>query len=352
MAERLHFIQIESGAGGRGCVSFRREKYVPFGGPNGGNGGRGGSVYIEASFDKGSLLDFKFQPKYAADRGEHGLGSDMDGRSGKDHTLLVPQGTLVYDADTGELLGDLVKCGEPLMLASGGRGGKGNKTFATSTNRAPKFAQPGEPGTARAIRLELRLVADIGLIGMPNAGKSSFLSTISKARPKVADYPFTTLEPCLGVATHHGHSIVFADLPGLIEGASQGSGLGHRFLKHVSRNQFLLHLVDISETPAQICKNILTIEKEVESYSSSLTEIPRQIVFTKTDLLTGKQIETKLKKVKEKGYAGWPISNHTRSGVKELMDHLAELSLKWRMERKTEIPAESNTDNPLEGEAI
>lgn len=318
-----------SGAGGNGCVSFRREKYIPFGGPNGGNGGRGGSVYLEATRDKTSLLDFKFQPKYEAKRGQHGMGKDCDGRGGQDLVLKVPLGTLVYD-ESGALIADLTQHEQQVEIAQGGRGGRGNKSFVSSTNRAPRNATPGEPGQRRVLRLELRLLADVGLVGLPNAGKSSLLRAISRAKPTVADYPFTTLNPHLGVVEHKGQSFVVADLPGLIEGASEGAGLGHQFLRHVMRNRCLLHLVDVSEGVDAIEDHIQTIRTELESYDPRLTEIPQQLVFTKCDLLSEAALESKKQELSDKGLRGTFISSHSHLGVESLLDSLAAEAPKWR----------------------
>lgn len=324
-------IEVRSGNGGNGCVSFRREKYIPFGGPNGGNGGRGGSVIVEATRNKTSLLDFKFQPSYEAPRGQHGMGSDCDGRGGEDLVLKVPMGTLVYDSETGELVTDLTRDGQTVVVAHGGRGGRGNKTFTSSTNRAPKYATPGKEGEERSLRLELRLLADIGLVGLPNAGKSSFLRATTRAKPTVADYPFTTLNPHLGVVDHK-QTFVIADLPGLIEGASEGAGLGHQFLRHVMRNRHLLHLVDVTGETEQIVKDIATIESELADYDPRLPEIPRDLIFTKCDLLSTEALAEKKAELEAAGLRGQYISSHSHLGVDELLDGLAMLVPKWRQD--------------------
>jgi GTPase len=323
-------IEVRSGNGGNGCVSFRREKYVPFGGPNGGNGGRGGSVILEATRDKTSLLDFKFQPHYEGERGEHGMGSECDGRSGEDLVLKVPLGTLVYDGTTGELLYDLTRHEQRMVVAKGGRGGRGNKTFVSSTNRAPRYATPGKEGQEKSLRLELRLLADVGLVGLPNAGKSSFLRAVSRAKPTVADYPFTTLNPHLGVVEHKHQTIVIADLPGLIEGASEGAGLGHQFLRHVMRNRHLLHLADITADTETLLTDIATIEKELSEYDAKLAEIPRDLIFTKCDLLDAEALAAKQQELGEKGLSGFFISSHSHLGVDTLLDKLASLAPQWR----------------------
>lgn len=333
-------IRVQGGDGGNGCVSFRREKYVPFGGPNGGNGGRGGHVILKASFDKSSLLDFKYQPKYVGERGEHGMGKDMYGRGGEDVTLLLPPGTLVFDNETQLLLVDLAHDGDEFVIAHGGKGGRGNMNFATSTNRAPKTATPGEAGEKREVRLELRLLADVGLVGLPNAGKSSLLRSVSRATPKVANYPFTTLEPGLGVVSHKDQQIVLADLPGLIEGASQGLGLGHRFLRHVSRNRLLLHLVDCSMETLEIVEAVRTIRKELAAYDTELTERPQVLVFTKADLMDAQTLADKKRALELNGLSGFFISSHTRYGLEGLLDFLAEKRAQWS------IPPPAPTPEP------
>jgi GTPase len=316
-------IRVFGGAGGNGCISFRREKYIPRGGPDGGNGGTGGSVYLLATRDKASLLDFKYQPKFEGSRGEHGKGSDMDGRGGEDKIIQVPVGTLVFDANTGELLHDLIVHGEKIKVAAGGRGGRGNRTFTTSTLRAPRIATPGHPGETFELKLELRLLADVGLVGLPNAGKSSFLRNITRATPKVGDYPFTTLEPCLGVTDHKDHSFVVADLPGLIEGASEGAGLGHKFLRHISRNRLLLHLVDISHPVEEIEKHIRTIRAELNAYDPEMADREETLVFTKVDLFPQDQIQERKKELARKGFQdAFFISSHSGTGVSELLDFL------------------------------
>lgn len=313
-------ISIQSGAGGNGCVSFRREKYVPFGGPNGGNGGRGGHVYLVATRDKMSLLDFRYRPLYTAGRGEHGMGKEMDGRAGEDLYLELPVGTQVFDDATSELLVDLAQDSQTYPIAEGGPGGKGNRAFTTSTQRAPRIATPGEPGITKKIKLELKLHSDVGLIGLPNAGKSSLLTVISRAKPKVADYPFTTLVPHLGVVEHKGTSFVVADLPGLIEGAHEGAGLGHRFLRHASRSRLLLHLVDITASLEDILKNIQTVRSEIGAYDPSLLKREERIVFTKTDLL--EPLDKKKEKLRSLFPNSFFISSASQSGLSEVLDYL------------------------------
>lgn len=323
-------IRVQAGAGGDGCVSFRREKYIPFGGPNGGNGGKGGDVVLVPSRNKQSLLDFKYQPFFRATRGEHGKGKDMDGRGGEDLVIEVPIGTIVYEAETGHLLADLTDEGKPFLIAAGGAGGRGNKTFVSSTQRAPRFATPGKNGESLELRMELRLLADIGLVGLPNAGKSSFLRRVSRAQPKVADYPFTTLDPNLGVVKHKDCSLVFADLPGLIEGAHEGAGLGHKFLKHVSRNRMLLHLVDASQDADRIKRNVEIVNTEISSHDPELGQRPQMLLFTKADLLSEADRTMKMRALEGRGLNGYFVSSHSGEGVNSLLDTLAGLSARWQ----------------------
>jgi GTP-binding protein len=277
-------VYIQSGAGGNGCVSFRREKFIEFGGPNGGDGGKGGDVVAEAVTGLNTLIDYRYQQHFKAGRGQHGMGKDRHGANGADSVLRVPVGTQIYEEDGETLLADLTEEGQRVVLARGGNGGFGNAHFKSSTNRAPRHANPGQPGEERTIRLRLKLIADAGLIGMPNAGKSTFLSVVSAAKPKIADYPFTTLHPQLGVASVDGREFVLADLPGLIEGASEGVGLGDRFLGHAERCRVLLHLVDgTSEHAGEVYK---TIRAELEAYGHGLADKPEIVALTKADALT------------------------------------------------------------------
>jgi GTP-binding protein len=343
-------IRAIAGNGGNGCVAFRREKYVPYGGPNGGNGGRGGSVILVATRDKTSLLDFKYQPKYEGERGEHGMGSQCDGHSGKDLILKVPLGTLVYDLETGALLVDLKRHEQSYKCASGGRGGRGNQSFATSTNRAPRVASPGRIGDTRELKLELRLLADLGLVGLPNAGKSTLLRTITAARPKAAAYPFTTLEPHLGVVEHKDQTVVIADLPGLIEGASEGAGLGHKFLRHVARNRALLHLVDGSEPMETIQSSVAVIRKELHDYDAALGERPEILVFTKMDLLDEEEQADKRAELDAAGLTGFYISSGTSQGIPALLDHLAALAPAWREQDLAEQEPDTADEQALSTE--
>ena len=321
-------IFVKAGDGGRGCVSFRREKYVPHGGPNGGDGGHGGSVVVRASAHWGTLAHLYNRHHVKARRGEHGRGSNQTGASGAAVTIEVPCGTVISDIDTGEALGDLVHDGQDVVVAHGGRGGRGNQHFATPTHQTPRYAEPGGTGQERHIRLELRLLADVGLIGLPNAGKSTLLSRVSAARPKVADYPFTTLVPHLGVVTLDGgqRSLVFADLPGLIEGAHAGAGLGHRFLRHVERCRVLLHLVDLaSDLPVE--QQVESLRRELEAYDPGLLQRAVLLVGTKVDALSG---TTRIDELT--GYAGrtglrWvAISAQSGEGLKNMLEQVFALA--------------------------
>lgn len=281
-------IRVEAGDGGNGCVSFRREKYIPFGGPDGGDGGDGGSIYLQADAELNTLADYRYTRLFRAEHGKKGMGANCTGRSGADLEIVVPVGTLAHDVETGELIGDLVESGQRLLVARGGFHGLGNTRYKSSTNRAPRQAKPGTPGEARDIRLELKVIADVGLLGMPNAGKSTLIRAVSAARPKVADYPFTTLHPNLGVVRVGPlRSFVMADIPGLIEGAAEGAGLGIQFLRHLSRTRLLLHLVDVSPhsdsgDPVQDTRVIL---KELKRYSPELANRERWLVLNKLDLV-------------------------------------------------------------------
>ncbi|MEZ5583045.1 MAG: GTPase ObgE [Candidatus Competibacteraceae bacterium] len=287
-------IRVQAGDGGNGCVSFRREKYIPFGGPDGGDGGDGGSVYLVAEPDLNTLVDYRFTRHFKAERGQHGMGSNRTGKSGDDSLLRVPVGTVVIDADTDETIGDLLQPGQKLLIAQGGVHGIGNARYKSSTNRAPRQSKPGAQGEARNLRLELRLIADVGLVGLPNAGKSTLIRQLSAARPKVADYPFTTLHPHLGVVRVSPlRSFVMADIPGLITGAAEGAGLGIRFLKHLSRTVLLLHVVDVasgsdSGDPVQ---DVLSIVEELNKYSQELAHRERWLVLNKLDLIPLEQRE-------------------------------------------------------------
>ena len=327
-------IEVIAGKGGDGCMSFRREKFVPFGGPDGGDGGDGGSVYLKAEENLNTLVDFRYSRLFRAQHGENGKGKQCTGRGGEDLYLKVPTGTVAHDIDTGEILGDLAQAGQTLLVAKGGRHGLGNIHFKSSTNRAPRRTTLGELGESRRLKLELQVLADVGLLGLPNAGKSTFIRAISAARPKVADYPFTTLYPHLGVVSveMHRHFVV-ADIPGLIEGAAEGAGLGTRFLKHLSRARLLLHLVDVApiDENADPAQDIQTIENELEKYDAHLAARERWLVFNKIDLLPpaqrDKHCRTILKKLHWQGPA-FQISGLSGEGcqavIYSIMTYLEE----------------------------
>jgi GTPase len=318
-------INVKAGDGGRGCVSFRREKFVPMGGPNGGDGGRGGHIIMRASGELNTLLDQRYQKEYKADRGEHGKGSNKHGKNADDRIILVPVGTIVKDDINGDVIADLDAAGAEVVVAKAGRGGLGNSNFATATRQAPKFAQPGEVGEEKQLTLELKLLADVGLIGLPNAGKSTLISVISSAKPKIADYPFTTLVPNLGVVKFRVHrSFVVADIPGLIEGAHSGAGLGFQFLRHVERTSILLHLVDVSDiTPGDPVEYFEKINRELVLYSPELLKKPMAVVGTKLDLAFDKTRQKKLEKYcKKKGLDFFGVASVTGAGLDKLLIYL------------------------------
>jgi len=290
-------VYIASGAGGNGCIAFRREKFIEFGGPSGGDGGRGGDVVIEAVNGLNTLIDYRYQQHFKAERGGNGMGKDMHGANGKNIVLKVPVGTQIYEEDGETLLADLTHVGERVTIAKGGNGGFGNAYFKSSTNRAPRKANPGQAGEERTIRLRLKLIADAGLVGLPNAGKSTFLAAVSAAKPKIADYPFTTLHPQLGVVRVDEREFVLADLPGLIEGAHEGIGLGDRFLGHTERCRVLLHLVD--GTGEDVGADYKTVRTELEAYGNGLTDKPEIVALSKADALTPEMIKSQMAKLKK-----------------------------------------------------
>ena len=316
-------IFITAGRGGDGCISFRREKFVPLGGPDGGNGGKGGDIYIETDTKKSTLLDLSYRPKFFAENGNRGESANKYGKYGKDLVIKVPLGTLIYK--NKELFSDLKEEGQKVLVAKGGRGGRGNSAFKTQRHTVPKIAEKGEPGEEAEIELELRLIADVGLVGFPNAGKSTFLSVISSARPKIANYPFTTLEPNLGVAFLNDKQIVFADIPGIIEGASSGKGLGFEFLRHIKRTKVLLYMIDISgldgNNPYEVYK---TLNKELKQYSKFLSKKHTVIALNKIDVCDASQnIKNFKKNVKNKKI--FSISNMTKVGIDKLLSEIAKL---------------------------
>ena len=317
-------VYILSGAGGNGCVSFRREKFIEFGGPNGGDGGHGGDVIVEAVTGLNTLIDYRYQQHFKAERGGNGMGKDRHGANGNDKIMRVPVGTQVYEEDGETLLADLTQVGQRVTIAKGGNGGFGNAHFKTSTNRSPRNANPGQPGEELTIRLRLKLIADAVLVGLPNAGKSTFLAAVTAAKPKIADYPFTTLHPQLGVVRVDDREFVLADLPGLIEGAHEGVGLGDRFLGHTERCRVLLHLVDgTSEDPAAAYK---VIRGELEAYGNGLEDKPEIVALSKCDALTPEEIKKKTAKLK-KACKTTPItlSSQSRQGVTDTLRALFEI---------------------------
>ncbi len=318
-------IRVQGGHGGNGVTAFRREKFVPRGGPSGGDGGRGGDVWLVADSSLNTLLHLRYNPEHIAGRGMHGEGSNRFGREGEDEIVRVPVGTQIFDVSSGELLQDLAADGARWMVARGGRGGFGNARFATSTNRAPRYHQEGSEGEKYELQLELKLLADVGLVGFPNAGKSTLISTISAAKPKIADYPFTTLEPHLGVVDLGDfRTFVVADIPGLIEGAHQGSGLGDRFLRHIERTKLLLHLVDVSASGREPVHDYETVDRELAAYNPDLATRPQIVVATKIDVLEQTERLAALKQRAEAdGRACYAISSVTNEGVRELINAVA-----------------------------
>lgn len=328
-------IKVRSGDGGNGIVAWRREKYEPLGGPAGGNGGRGGHVYVEADTNLSTLIDFRYRSQFEAQTGERGGPKGMHGRNAEDLIIKVPPGTTVRDAETGRLIADLVDPEQPVIVAEGGRGGRGNAQLATPRRRGPAFCEPGQPGVEREFELELKLIADVGIIGLPNAGKSTLLAAMTKARPKIAEYPFSTLEPNLGVAKGpDGDGYVLADIPGLVEGASQGVGLGHKFLRHIERTRLIVHLADMSSPDC--LEAIRMVNQELHLYSERLDRLPQIVVLNKSDLADAKSAEKIVAKVRRKlpdiapqatrldGQDTLVISAATRQGLKELSMHLSQ----------------------------
>ena len=331
------YIDISAGDGGNGCVSFRHEKYKEFGGPNGGDGGRGGHVFAFADINLNTLVDYRYSRRHEAKRGQHGMGSDMFGAAGDDVTLKMPVGTIITDAETGEVLYELLVPGETIMIAKGGDGGFGNMRFKSAINRAPRQKTPGWLGEKKELKLELKVLADVGLLGMPNAGKSTFIAAVSNARPKIADYPFTTLHPNLGVVrVGPEQSFVVADVPGLIEGASEGAGLGHLFLRHLQRTRLLLHVVDFAPfdenvDPVQQAKAIVA---ELKKYDPGLYNKPRWLVLNKLDMVPAEEREARVKDfIKRLRYKGpvFQISALTREGcepmIKEIYKHIRAMQI-------------------------
>ena len=320
-------IIIKSGDGGNGAISFRREKYVAAGGPDGGDGGKGGDVYFVVDKDKNTLIDFRYNKKYKATNGENGSGAKCSGKSGEDIYIGVPIGTVLKDNETGKIIADLSEPGQKELVLKGGRGGRGNQHFATSTRQVPRFAEDGEPGQEKEVILELKLLADVGLLGFPNVGKSTFLSTVTSARPKIANYQFTTLEPNLGVVkSKDGTSFVIADIPGIIEGASQGVGLGLQFLRHIERTRILLHLIDVSGSEGRNpVDDFNVINEELKNYSEKLANRKQIIVATKCDVLNQELLEQLENLAKEKNMEFFKISSATGEGIEKLLDYVSNL---------------------------
>jgi GTP-binding protein len=323
-------IRVKAGDGGNGCIAFRREKYVPRGGPSGGDGGRGGNVVMESSERHNTLVHFRFNPERKAERGRHGEGSNRTGREGADVVLKVPVGTILYDEDTGERVHDFTHPDERIVIARGGRGGRGNAHFATSTHQAPRECEPGRPGEERAYRLELKLLADVGLVGYPNVGKSTLISRISAARPKIADYPFTTLQPNLGVVAVGDEpeqiSFVVADIPGLIEGAHEGTGLGTQFLRHIERTRLLVHLIDVSDASGRLdpVKDFEVIMNELASFGAGLEKKPMLVAASKLDVANKEELAKLRQFCRRKKLALYPMSGVTGEGIDKLKYAIAE----------------------------
>ena len=346
-------IHVEAGSGGNGCLSFRREKFVPRGGPDGGDGGGGGSVFIVATPTKNTLVDFRFHPEFKARRGQHGQGSNRTGQTAEDLEIGVPPGTLIFEKDPagGEmrLLGDLAEEGQRILVAKGGRGGRGNARFVSSTNRAPRRTEPGEEGEQRQLQLQLKLIADVGLIGFPNAGKSTLISRISAARPKIANYPFTTLVPNLGVVTlGDDRSFVVADVPGLIKGAHEGTGLGHQFLRHIERTKVLVHLVDVSGASGRDpVDDFITILDELERFSPTVAAKPQIVVANKMDAVDDvERVKALERRVKKQGLPFLRISAATGEGITALLEAAwKEIAKEVRLKPDTtsEVPLKTDT---------
>lgn len=318
-------IEVFAGNGGNGCMSFRREKFIPFGGPDGGDGGHGGHVSVEADSNLNTLIDFRYQRLYRGKNGEHGRGADQFGAAGDDMLLRVPVGTLIRDAESGEVVADLTESGQRVVLAQGGAGGLGNLRFKSSTNRAPRQSTPGQPGEQHKLHLELKVLADVGMLGMPNAGKSTFIAAVSNARPKIADYPFTTLHPQLGVVrVGEGQSFVVADIPGLIEGAAEGAGLGHQFLRHLQRTRLLLHLVDVApfDPDADPVRDARSVVAELKKYDPDLAAKPRWLVLNKIDMVPLDERKSRVsdivKRLRHKGPV-YVVSALAREGLEPLL---------------------------------
>jgi GTPase len=338
-------IKVKAGDGGNGCMAFRREKFVPRGGPSGGDGGKGGDIVMESSERHNTLVHFRFNPEHKAERGRHGEGSNKTGREGVDVLLKVPVGTIVYDDETGEKAFEFTSPDQGFVIARGGRGGRGNARFATSVHQAPREHEPGRPGEEHTYRLELKLLADVGLVGYPNVGKSTLISRISSARPKIADYPFTTLEPNLGVVAvgdaRDEVSFVVADIPGLIEGAHTGAGLGTQFLRHIERTRLLVHLVDVSDSSGRddVVKDVEVITGELASFGAHLEEKPMIMVASKIDVVNKDKLAALKKYCEKKKLKLYEISAVTGKGIPELTHAMADAVGRLRLESKSDLAA-------------
>lgn len=354
-------ITVKAGKGGHGALSFRREKYIPRGGPDGGDGGKGGSVYLKTSEGLNTLSDFRYIRHYEAKNGQGGMGRLKHGASGEDLYITVPVGTVVYDDDTDELIYDLVEHNKTVVIAHGGSGGLGNTTFKSSTNQAPRKFTKGKLGEERTLRFELKVLADVGLLGLPNAGKSTFLTAVSQARPKVANYPFTTLYPQLGVVSlGQGSSFVIADIPGLIEGASEGAGLGHQFLRHLSRTKLLLHIVDIAPYGSEVdlAEEIKTIANELVQYEeitgSELTKLPRWLVINKVDTLPKEQVDERVKQmITSLDWQGkvYLMSAISRQGTQEICNDIMQMIQSEEIAKREELERKQRIESMAEASA-
>src|SRR6266566_5290330 len=342
-------IRVKAGDGGNGCMAFRREKFIPRGGPSGGDGGKGGDVWMESSERHNTLVHFRFNPEYSAQRGRHGEGSKKTGRDGEGIVLKVPVGTILYDEDTGEVVHDFGHADDRIVICRGGRGGRGNAQFATSTHQAPREHEDGRPGEERNFRLELKLLADVGLVGYPNVGKSTLISRISAARPKIADYPFTTLEPNLGVVAvghpPHEKSFVVADIPGLIEGAHRGAGLGTQFLRHIERTRLLVHLVDVSDASGRPdpTKDYEVIMGELSSFGAGLETKPMMLIASKCDVANKTKLAKLKRYAKSHGLEVFQISAVSGEGIEKLKYAIAERVEQFRREAQVEATAEGTS---------
>ena len=335
-------IFVKSGDGGAGCVSFRREKYIEFGGPNGGDGGRGGNIIFEAVANLNTLIDFRYAQHFKAKKGQNGMGSEKNGCKAQDIVIKVPIGTEILAEDGETVLADMIEPGQTFLAAKGGDGGRGNATFKSSTNQAPRYAEPGWPGEEKWLWLKLKIIADIGLIGMPNAGKSTFLTSVTRARPKIADYPFTTLHPNLGVAWVDGYEMVIADIPGLIEGAHEGVGLGDRFLKHIERCEAFMHLIDV--TSENVVKAYKDIRKELELYNESLSKKPVVVALNKCDAFPEEEVVKKVKELEQAiGKKVYPISAVAKKGLFECLLEANSYIKRDRKKQSEEVEEEQET---------